>query len=308
MKQKIIHSDCRKGVKNIKNKSVSLILTDPPYFIDGMSSNWNKSQIDKRKSKANVIGSLPIGMKFSNQQSKDLKKFMTPITQEWKRIMKPGGFVLCFMQPRLSHSLAGTLEEAGFYIKDLYVWKRTGQAKAFTHTHFIKKKEYLNQKQKEKIIRSIGGRKTPQLKPDAEMIIMAQSPQEGTLVNNWMKYKTGFINVENNLIEPNTFPNTIMPCSRQKNKYEHIASKPVLLLRHLLKIFCEPKGLVFDPFAGTGSCAEACFIENYKYIGFEIDSEYVNIAKKRILNLENSFRKRNSGSLQTGFDLSLQIS
>lgn len=44
MMQKIIHSDCRIGIKKLKNKSVSLILTDPPYFIDGMSSDWNRKK------------------------------------------------------------------------------------------------------------------------------------------------------------------------------------------------------------------------------------------------------------------------
>lgn len=289
--QKIIHSDCRIGIKKLKNKSVSLILTDPPYFIDGMSSDWNRKKINKRKAKSGVIGSLPIGMKFDVRQSKELKKFMIPIAQEWIKVIKPGGFVLCFMQPRLSHALATALEEVGFHVKDLYVWKRHGQAKAFTHTHFIKKRENLSKKEKEKIIQNINGRKTPQLKPDAEMIIMAQAPYEGTLIDNWMKYKTGFINVENSLIEPDHFPSTIIPCPKPKNKYGHIASKPVLLLRHLLRIFCEPEGLVLDPFSGTGSCAEACFIENYRYIGFEIDPEYVKLSQTRIANLDKSIQK-----------------
>lgn len=289
--QNIIHTDCRKGIKHIKAKSISLILTDPPYFIDGMSSDWDRKKLEHKKSKAGVIGSLPIGMKFCPSQSIKLKHFLTPITKEWMRVIKPAGFVLCFTQPRLSHSVAIALEDSGFHIKDLYVWKRHGQAKAFTHDHFIRKRTDLTQKQKTNLIKSIAGRKTAQLKPDAEMIVMAQSPSEGRLVDNWNKYKTGFIDVNNNLIDPTCFPSTIIPCSKPKNRYGHITAKPVDLLRHLLRIFCHPNGKVLDPFAGCGSCAEACAIENYHYTGFEIEHQYVKIALKRIKDYQKQARR-----------------
>lgn len=289
--QILLNIDCREGIKKLSDKSVSLILTDPPYFIDGLGNEWNEKAIKKKVSKAGVIGSLPIGMKFCPSQSKNLRHFLTPIAKDWMRVIKPGGFVLCFMQSRLVHSAGYALEEAGFHIKDLYVWKRHGQAKAFTHTHFINKRKDLSQRQKNKLIKSINGRKTAQLKPDAEMIIMAQAPSEGTLVGNWSKYKTGFINVENALIEPNNFPSTIMSCPKPKERYGHITAKPVDLLRHLIRIFCEPNGLILDPFLGCGSCAEACAIENYKFIGFEIEKIYYKQALKRIHLINQNSQK-----------------
>ena len=291
--QTILHADCREGIKKIKTNSVSLILTDPPYFIDGMSSEWDRKKLDIKKSKAKVVGSLPVGMKFSPHQSKQLRSFLTPIAKDWLRVIKPAGFVLCFSQPRLSHSVACALEDAGFHIKDLYVWKRHGQAKAFTHSHFVEKNPNLTRKEKDKILKSIGGRKTPQLKPDAEMIIMAQAPSKEKLIDNWMKYKTGFIDVQNRLIDPDRFPSSVMVCKKPTDRYGHITAKPVELLRHLIRIFCEKNGLVLDPFAGCGSCAEACFTENYEHISFEIDSKYFKTALKRLEQLKSSLKTPN---------------
>ena len=49
--------------------------------------------------------------------------------------------------------------------------------------------------------------------------------------------------------------------------------------------------LVLDPFMGIGDTAIACAELNVNYIGFEIDEEYVKIARKRI---EKSTRKDSS--------------
>ena len=37
--------DCRDGMKQLKENSVSLVLTDPPYFIDGMGDDWNTQKL-----------------------------------------------------------------------------------------------------------------------------------------------------------------------------------------------------------------------------------------------------------------------
>ena len=39
-----------------------------------------------------------------------------------------------------------------------------------------------------------------------------------------------------------------------------MTAKPVPLLRHLIRIFCG-EGVVFDPFAGSGSAGEAAILE-----------------------------------------------
>ncbi len=272
--------DCRMGMSKISKHSVSLILTDPPYFLDGMDDNWDKQQI-KSKQKKGVIGGLPVGMKFDKEQGKNLYKFLIPIAEEWFRIIKPGGFVLCFSHPRLSHRATIAIEDAGFEIRDMLAWRYEGQAKAFKQDHFVRKRNLPND-EKERIIQALGGRKTPQLKPQMELIILAQSPREGTFVDNWLQHQTGLIDVTNPVVENERFPGTVIPVPKPREKFGHIAAKPVPLLRHLIRIFSAEGSIVCDPFAGSGSTGMAALKEGRAFIGFEIDKEMSVIANNRI--------------------------
>ena len=285
-KKWIIYEDCRKVMKRFADNRFSLVLTDPPYFIDGMDDKWNHQHLWARVKKG-VVGSLPAGMKFDAKQGQKLQEFLQPVAREWLRLLKPGGFALCFSQSRLVHRTAYALEAAGFEIRDILAWKYEGQAKAFTQDHFIRKRKDLNEKEKTQIINRLGGRKTPQLKPQMELIVMAQSPKEGTYIDNWMKYQTGLIDIKDPLLEPNRFPGTVINVPKTRERYGHIAAKPVILLRHLIRIFSAieedgKKVVVFDPFAGSGSTGVAARLESRSFIGCEIDEAMGKVANKRI--------------------------
>lgn len=47
--------------------------------------------------------------------------------------------------------------------------------------------------------------------------------------------------------------------------------------------------IVLDPFMGIGTTGIACLNTNRKFIGFELDKEYFEIAKKRIEELEEDW-------------------
>lgn len=274
--------DCRVGLSKLTANSISVVITDPPYFIDGMGDDWDDAKLTKKTARAAVVGGLPVGMKFDPRQSKQLREFLEPIAEQWLRITKPGGFVLCFMQPRLAHAAAMAMENAGLQIKDMFVWQRNGQAKAFTQDHFVAKRNDLSQLEKEQLIRSLGGRKTPQLRPLSETIILGQVPNEGTFVDNWEKWGVGLIDVENPFIATDSFPSTIMPVPRPKERYGHLTAKPVDLLRHLIRIFAGNNPTVLDTFAGCGSTGEAAALAGCDFIGFEIEKRYTRRAKQRL--------------------------
>ena len=272
--------DCRIGMKYLYENSISLVLTDPPYFIDGMGEDWDTEKL-KSRVKNGVIGGLPVGMKFDPKQGHDLQSFLTPIAMEWIRVMRPGGFCLVFSQNRLVHRTAISLEDAGFEIRDVLLWKYEGQPKAFTQEHFIKKRNIPND-EKERLIRKLGGRKTPQLKPQGEMIVLGQAPREGTFVDNYDRWETGLIDVKNPFIEKDQFPGTVIPVNKPRQRNGHMTEKPVDLLRHLIRIFSVPQSLVLDPFAGSGSTGVAAKLEDRGFIGYEIETEMAIRADQRI--------------------------
>jgi site-specific DNA-methyltransferase (adenine-specific) len=65
----------------------------------------------------------------------------------------------------------------------------------------------------------------------------------------------------------------------------HPNEKPVELLRDLVQSITPPKGIVLDPFAGSGSTLVAAMLEGLNFIGIEREAEYVEIAKARVAHV-----------------------
>jgi site-specific DNA-methyltransferase (adenine-specific) len=62
----------------------------------------------------------------------------------------------------------------------------------------------------------------------------------------------------------------------------HPTVKSIALMRWLCRLITPPGGVVLDPFTGSGSTAVAALAEGFKFVGCEMDPEYVKIAKARI--------------------------
>jgi hypothetical protein len=68
-----------------------------------------------------------------------------------------------------------------------------------------------------------------------------------------------------------------------KRRNHHPTVKSTDLMRWLVRLITPPGGIVLDPFAGSGSTGVACSAERLRFIGFELDPEYVEIARARII-------------------------
>ena len=62
----------------------------------------------------------------------------------------------------------------------------------------------------------------------------------------------------------------------------HPTVKPIELMRWLVRLLCPPGALVLDPFAGSGSTGAAAVLEGARFLGFEQDGDYAEIARARI--------------------------
>ena len=83
-----------------------------------------------------------------------------------------------------------------------------------------------------------------------------------------------------------------------KGLYDHPTIKPLeLVKRHLLHT-TQTGGVVMDCFLGSGTTAVACKELGRQYIGFEIDKQYYEIAKKRL----NGINANGQTSIFTDFD------
>jgi len=63
---------------------------------------------------------------------------------------------------------------------------------------------------------------------------------------------------------------------------DHPTPKPKLFVKEILKMFTVENDLVLDPFLGSGSTALACLQLGRRFIGFEIEPKYCQLAEKRL--------------------------
>ena len=72
------------------------------------------------------------------------------------------------------------------------------------------------------------------------------------------------------------------PTEPPASRNHHPTVKPIALMRWLCRLVTPPGGLILDPFNGSGSTGCAAVLEGFRYLGAELDAEYVEIARKRI--------------------------
>lgn len=75
----------------------------------------------------------------------------------------------------------------------------------------------------------------------------------------------------------------MLKASEQRDKRVHPTQKPIALLEKIIRNYTEKNQLVFDPFMGSGPTGLACVRLGRPFIGIEIDKDYFDIAKRRII-------------------------
>jgi len=70
----------------------------------------------------------------------------------------------------------------------------------------------------------------------------------------------------------------------------HPAPFPVRLPHRLIQLYTYEGELVLDPFMGSGQTAIAALNGNRHYVGYEIDPEYIRLAKRRIRQFVLEFK------------------
>jgi DNA modification methylase len=80
---------------------------------------------------------------------------------------------------------------------------------------------------------------------------------------------------------------TVWTVPIQPFKGAHFATFPLRLIEPCVLAGCPEGGVVLDPFNGSGTTGIAAVKHQRKYLGVELNSEYIAMAKKRISDYQN---------------------
>jgi len=94
------------------------------------------------------------------------------------------------------------------------------------------------------------------------------------------------------------------PGAREKRYGKHPTQKPEALLDRILRASSDPHSLVLDPFCGSGTTGVACAHTGRRFVGFELDEKFLEVAAKRIGD-EITFTERQT-SLAFNTDINVE--
>lgn len=239
---KIYLGDCYKLIKEIPDKSVDLIITDPPYEIVGGGSGGcfgveNRSYHSEYKHLGSDDHAVE-GMKLDNRSNKNCicVGFDYSLLDELDRIMKKINIYIWCNKNQIS-SLMKHYEDKGCNV-DLLIWHKTNPLPTCNN-------KYLS---------------------DLEYCVFARDegiPMFGTYETKSKVWKSG-LNVDD------------------KKDFTHPTIKPLERTKHYIINSSKEGDVVFDPFLGSGTTCVAAKELGRQFIGFEINEKYFNIDKDRL--------------------------
>ena len=218
---RIYNEDCLSGMKKIPDKSIDLIVTDPPYVIETSGAGIYK-QADKQYVKE--LNGIKDG-------------FDPRVLDEICRIMKKiNVYFFCSQKqiiPLLDYFVKG--KKCNW---NLLTWHKSNPVPACGN-------KYLT---------------------DTEFILFFR--EKGVRIHGEFSTK---------------FTYYVTPLNQKDKKmYGHPTIKPLSMVQNFITNSSQEGDVVLDPFLGSGTTAVAAASLGRRYIGFELDEGYCEVAQKRI--------------------------
>lgn len=255
----IENSDCIDGMRLLPENSVDIIIADPPYNLS-KSGNW---KWDNSTKLINMGGNWNItNENWDDMSLEDYFNFTLMWLSEAKRILKPTGSMWIFGTYHNIGIINVVCQLLGIEIINEVIW--------------YKKNAFPN----------LSGRR---MTASHETILWTHSG--GKKRNYYFDYeysKNGDFS-KDTLKSPGKQMRTVWDLSNNKEKQElmygkHPTQKPLKVLTRMIKLSSKPGDIMLTPFSGAGSECVAAKMSGRHYIGFELEQEYCEIAKKRLIN------------------------
>ena len=262
----IIPGDCEEVLKLLPDESIDLIFTSPPYA-------------DQRRTT------------YGGIRPNQYVDWFLPKADQFLRVLKPSGTFVLNIKERVVDGERHTyvielilkMRTHGWLWTEEFMWHKKNSYPGKWPNRFRDNWERLIQFNK---------RKTFSMYQEAVMVPVG-SWAEGRLANlsetdrsrDESRVGSGFgKNVSNWLGREMVYPNNVLHMATESSNKNHSAVFPVELPSWFIKLFTVPGDVVLDPFIGSGTTAVAAQQLGRYYVGIDVNDEYVEIAKRRLLD------------------------
>jgi len=288
----ILLGDCVAVMRELSADSIAACITDPPYNYEFVGRQWDDGEINRRieriKKSKTLVKNIPYGSglaggvrnaRWYQRNQENIVEYIN-WCKEWGRalfrICKHGAPVAVFSSTRTVAHVQIALEEAGFYTRDMLVFRRhSGIPKGLNLKGKLEKINHPDAKKWD-------GWHTC-FRNEWESIVLVQKP----LLNNyWETLQETGVGVFKTINDNGSFQSNILEgyCNKLEKKFGHCTVKPLELIKKLIFTLVpqSEENIVLDPFAGSGTTLVAAQQLGYHFVGIEIEAKYVKIIKERL--------------------------
>lgn len=202
------------------------------------------------------------------------------LAAELYRVTKPGGVIVWVVaDATVKGSETGTsfkqalfFKEIGFNLHDTMIFAKKNPIPQ-THNRYEQCFEYM-------FILSKGRPKT--FNPITEACLSAGTKRRRKHATELDTKQCMRVREEETTVKATKRASNILYYAVGLDRTGHPATFPVQLATDHIISWSNPGDVVLDPFMGSGTTAVACLRTGRNYIGFELSSEYCDIAEQRI--------------------------
>jgi DNA modification methylase len=251
-----IHLGDISELQNLKPNSVALVVTSPPYFAG--------------KAYEESLGENGVPADYFEYLA-----MLERVFAECERVLEPGGRIavnVANLGRRPYRSLAGDvtqiLQDLGLLLRGEVVWSK-GEAAGGSCAWgtFQRPSNPVLRDVTERVVIASKGRFERALTPSQREKREPSLPHESTIS------KDEFLEATTDLWK--------MP-PESATRVGHPAPFPVELPERLIHLYTYKGDLVLDPFMGSGSTAVAALRTDRRYVGYDLDADYVARAEERL--------------------------
>ena len=294
---KIYDGDCLKILKTFPDESINCCVTSPPYWalrdygVDGqlgleqtfteyVNKLCNVFDEVKRVLKKNGTCWVNLGDSYFNTRVKDNAKQNIndepsghPLTIDYQGIENKS---LCNIPARFSIEM----QNRGWILRNVIIWHKPNCVPCSVKDRFTVDFEYV-----------FFFVKSKKYYFNQQFEIMKQISIDRAKYSSWgIESKSGQykkLNGLNSRYNPKPNPNgrnkrTVWMITTKPFKELHFATYPEELCYTPIKAGCPENGIVLDPFIGSGTTGVVALKQNKKFVGIELNKEYIEIANKRL--------------------------
>lgn len=181
---------------------------------------------------------------WDNLSQEDWEKEMDIFFSESSRVLKKSGALLLFMSLIKIETIIKLASKYKFYYKTTGIWHKTNPMPRNMNIHFVNSTE--------------------------AWVYFIKDDTSGTFNNDGK--------MEHDFIE------TSLTNRKEKQFGKHPTQKPTKVIGHFIKLLSNKEDVVLDPFMGSGTTGVCSRKLKRKFIGIELDNEYYELSKTRMLN------------------------